>query len=333
MNCFGRYFKVCVFGESHGPSVGVVVDGCPPGIALSVEDFKKDLLRRRGGKLGTTSRVELDEPLIKSGVFKGKTTGTPIMIEFMNKNVSSDDYDELKYTPRPGHADFVAQKKYLGFQDYRGGGHFSGRITVGLVAAGVIAKKIIAPVKIRSYIEEIGGHRTNYQQLLHRAISEGDSLGAVLKCIARNVPVGLGEPFFDSVESMISHAIFSIPGVKGIEFGAGFECARMKGSEYNDPIVSISGKTITNNAGGINGGITNGNDLVFRIAVRPAASISKVQQTVDLRNGKIVNISVTGRHDCCIAIRFPPIVEAMTAIVLADFFIASKLIMGDSKYE
>lgn len=317
MNSFGRIFRLSVFGESHGECVGVLVDGCPAGISLTREDFTPDLARRQGGGKGTTPRKEGDEVLIKSGVFNGKTTGAPIMLLFENKNVDSRHYEAMKNTPRPGHADFVAAKKFSGFNDYRGSGHFSGRLTLALVAAGVIAKKIIQGIKVEARLLEVGGSK-EIEEKVEEAMQEGDSVGGTVECRARGTPIGLGEPFFDSVESLLSHAVFSVPAVKGIEFGAGFASAKMRGSECNDEIVSVDGKTSTNNAGGINGGITNGNELVFRVAVKPPSSISKAKRTVDLLTGKKVGISVQGRHDFCLALRVPVVLEAVTAIVLAD---------------
>ena len=320
MNTFGRIFKVSIFGESHGKAVGVLVDGCPAGIELNEKDFSDDLKRRKGGGYGKTERIEEDRPIILSGVFNGRTTGAPIMVIFENKNVRPADYEALKNLPRPGHADFVAFKKYGGFNDYRGGGHFSGRLTVGLVGAGVIAKKVTTPVRYRAEVMEVGGS-SEIGKPIREAKQNGDSVGGIVECVIENVPAGLGEPFFDSVESLLSHIVFSIPGIKGIEFGAGFTAARMRGSEYNDEIINIAGRTATNNAGGINGGITNGNSVVFRVAVRPTASILKKQKTINLETGKEEEISVKGRHDVCIALRFPVILEAVSAIVFADLML------------
>lgn len=320
MNTFGRIFKVSIFGESHGKAVGVLVDGCPAGIELNEKDFSDDLKRRKGGGYGKTERIEEDRPIILSGVFNGRTTGAPIMVIFENKNVRPADYEALKNLPRPGHADFVAFKKYGGFSDYRGGGHFSGRLTVGLVGAGVIAKKVTTPVRYRAEVMEVGGS-SEIGKPIREAKQNGDSVGGIVECVIENVPAGLGEPFFDSVESLLSHIVFSIPGIKGIEFGAGFTAARMRGSEYNDEIINIAGRTATNNAGGINGGITNGNSVVFRVAVRPTASILKKQKTINLETGKEEEISVKGRHDVCIALRFPVILEAVSAIVFADLML------------
>lgn len=317
MNSFGKLFRISIYGESHGAEVGVIIDGCPPGIPLSEEDFEKDLLRRKSGAKGTTPRLESDRPIIKSGVFNGKTTGAPIMIAFENTNVRSRDYDVLKDIPRPGHADFTAMKKYRGFNDYRGGGHFSGRLTLGLVAAGVTAKKIIAPISVRAILKEAGGDK-DIDRAVDKAVEDKDSIGGIVECEIQNIPVGLGEPFFDSMESMLAHMMFSIPAVKGIEFGAGFGAARMKGSEHNDRIIDVNGKTATNYAGGINGGITNGNPVVFRVAVKPTSSISLPQRTINLKTGELQDLEIEGRHDVCIALRVPVVVECAAAAVIAD---------------
>lgn len=323
MNSFGKLFRVSIYGESHGKEIGILIDRCPPGLELAEKDFEADLLRRKGGGKGTTPRLEKDAPLIKSGVFNGKTTGTPVLIAFENKDARGKDYGSLMDTPRPGHADFTAAKKYGGFNDYRGGGHFSGRLTLGLVAAGVIAKKIIQPLKVTAALVEAGGD-TDIERAVNKALEMKDSIGGIIKCEVFNVPVGLGEPFFDSVESMLSHMMFSIPAIKGIEFGAGFRAARMRGSECNDAILDADGKTETNHAGGINGGITNGNPLLFRVAVKPTSSISLPQRTVNLQTGKQVDLAIQGRHDTCIALRVPVVVECAAAIVLVDFMMQNK---------
>lgn len=320
MNSFGRLFRVHIFGESHGECVGIVIDGCPAGIPLSPLDFTQDLERRRGGKKGTTTRKEDDLPLLKSGVFGGKTTGAPITIIFENKDVNSSSYEKLKDLPRPGHADLVARKKFGGHNDYRGSGHFSGRLTACLVAAGVVAKKIMTKVKINSELIEAGGS-VHIDQSVESALSEGDSVGGIVECKIDGLLAGLGEPFFDSIESALSHAVFSIPAVKGIEFGAGFAAARMRGSEMNDDILNLDGKTATNNSGGINGGLSNSNQIVFRVAVKPTSSIRKTKKTVDMKTGRSADISVEGRHDACIALRVPVVLEAVCAIVLADFML------------
>jgi chorismate synthase len=325
MNTFGRLFRVSIYGESHGQEVGVLIDGCPAGLVLEEADFEKDLLRRKGGAKGTTRRVEPDKPVIKSGVFNGKTTGAPILIAFANTNVRSKDYEALKDTPRPGHADFTGMKKFGGFNDYRGGGHFSGRLTLGLVTAGVIAKRLIHPVAVTAKLIEAGGD-TDIERAIDKAVEMKDSIGGIIECRALNVAPGLGEPFFDPVESLISHMMFSIPAIKGIEFGAGFKAARMTGSEHNDLIIDIDGKTGTNYSGGINGGISNGNPLVFRVVVKPTSSISLPQDTVNMKTGKRVNLVIEGRHDVCIALRVPVVVENAAAIVLADLMLLEQKI-------
>lgn len=323
MNRFGHQFRVSLFGESHGKEVGVVIDGCPPGIPLDESDFTHDLNRRKGNSPGTTSRREPDHPRPVSGLFRGKTTGAPLTILFRNRDTRSGDYEEFRNIPRPGHADLTARIKYGGFNDYRGGGHFSGRLTVGIVAAGVIARKIIQPVKVRARLTEAGGD-SHPGEAVKRAVENNDSTGGIVECRAEGVPAGLGEPFFDSFESALSHIIFSIPAVKGIEFGSGFDSARMTGSENNDSILDRSGTTETNHAGGINGGITNGNEIYFRLAVKPTPSVSRPQRSVDMKTGKPAELRIRGRHDACIALRVPVIAESATAVVLADMMLRNR---------
>ena len=326
MNSFGRIFRVSIFGESHGESVGIVIDGCPAGLSLTVEDFLSDLERRKGGiQKGTTPRQEEDLPIFKSGIFNNRTTGAPITIFFENKNTRSSDYEKQRAIPRPGHAHFVANAKAGGFEDYRGSGHFSGRLTVALVAAGVIAKKLLNPLHIVSKILEIGGE-TDLDKGLQKAIDEKDSIGGIVECRVIGLPVGLGEPFFDSVESQLAHIVFAIPAVRGIEFGTGFAAVKMFGSMHNDAIENKEGKTTTNHAGGIVGGLTNGNELVFRIAIKPTSSTAKEQTTLNWETGKVESVSVKGRHDLCIALRVPVILEAVTAIVLADLLLLEQKI-------
>jgi len=321
MNSFGRLFRISIFGESHGSAVGIIIDGCPAGIELSEADFTTDIERRKGGtQKGTTPRQETDAPIFKSGIFQNKTTGAPLMIMFENNNTRSGDYEKQRAFPRPGHADFVAHKKFGGFEDYRGGGHFSGRLTVCLVAAGVVAKKLLQNISVVATILEIGGEQ-DLERGLQKAIEAKDSIGGIVECTVKGLPIGLGEPFFDSVESNIAHAAFSIPAVKGVEFGAGFLAAKMFGVEHNDSILDGEGKTETNNAGGIVGGITNGNDLVFRIVIKPTSSTPKEQETLNWETGSVETFSVKGRHDLCIALRVPPVLEAVTAFVLADLML------------
>ena len=320
MNSFGRLFRVTIFGESHGRGLGVVVDGCPAGIPLDARDFAPDLQRRKGGARGTTARIEADCPVLQSGVFDGWTTGAPIAILFENADARGADYESIVDIPRPGHADFTARIKFGGYPDCRGGGHFSGRLTLGLVAAGVVAKKTIMPVTVEARLCEAGGSG-DIEKAVERAMAENDSIGGIVECRSSSVPAGLGEPFFDSAESLISHLVFSIPAVKGIEFGAGFAGAAMMGSRHNDPFINAGGKTRTHHAGGISGGITNGNPLRFRIAVKPTPSISRPQTTFNLKSGKMTELKIAGRHDVCIALRMPVIAEAATAIVLADLLL------------
>lgn len=366
MNSFGRYFRVSIFGESHGPAIGIVMDGVPAGIPLSEDDFTEDIDRRRSGGDGTTPRREPDCPEILSGVHDGFTTGAPLTVIIKNENVHSSDYDLFRDMPRPGHADRAASVKWNGYNDMRGGGHFSGRLTLPIVAAGVVAKKILcrnAMIPINARCIEIGGidfssgmkimyicdnieasepsdtcrfgpceecpSRSAVEVLpipviaaIERAMEAGDSLGGVVECVVEGLPAGLGEPFFDSVESLISHAVFAIPGVRGIEFGDGFRASKMKGSEHNDPIGK-DGLPQKNGAGGINGGITNGAPVVFRVALKPTSSIRKKQHTMNFAKGEMSDLSVPGRHDSCFALRAPVVVEAMTAIVLADLVLLS----------
>ena len=325
MNTFGRIFRVHIFGESHGECVGLTVDGCPAGISLSVQDFAADIERRKPGALGTTPRKEDDIPQIKTGLFNGKTTGAPLTILFENNNTRSTDYEKQRAIPRPGHADYVANKKFGGYEDYRGSGHFSGRLTVCLVAAGVIAKKILKGINVNASIIEIGGE-ADLDKGLQKAFDAKDSVGGIVECRAVGLPTGLGEPFFDSAESLLSHAVFSIPAVRGIEFGTGFAATKMFGSQHNDSIEDKTGKTFTNHAGGIVGGLTNGNELVFRIAIKPTSSTPKEQHTYNTETGNVETFSVKGRHDLCIALRVPVVLEAVTAFVLADLLLLQQKI-------
>ena len=342
MNTFGRKYRVSIFGESHGEMIGVVLDGVPAGLELSEQDFEHDILRRKSGAKGTTPRIEADQPQIVSGVFEGHTTGAPLTIVFRNINTHSSDYSLFAAMPRPGHADLTAALKWDDCQDPRGGGHFSGRLTLPVVAAGVVAKKMLADLtmldetpcnEVSARIVELGGIGLGdvsaspdmtdcslpqqWKQAIDQAIKEGDSLGAVVECTVPSIDPGYGEPFWDSVESQLAHAIFAIPGVRGIEFGDGFKAAAMKGSEHNDPI-NPDGRPSKNGAGGINGGITNGAPITFRVAFKPTSSIRKTQQTYNFAKQEMDTLEVPGRHDVCFALRAPVVVEAMTAIVLAD---------------
>lgn len=336
MNTFGRKFRVSIFGESHGDMIGVVMDGVPAGLELSEQDFMPEIMRRKSGAKGTTPRIEADRPMIVSGVYEGHTTGAPLTVAFRNGNTHSDDYELFSSVPRPGHADFTAAVKWDDCQDPRGSGHFSGRLTLPVVAAGVVAKKILQDATIldespfsgvNARLIELGGiaacHHdgdalpAEWSEAIDQAIREGDSLGAVVECVVPSVDPGYGEPFWDSVEAVVAHAVFSIPGVRGIEFGDGFRASGMKGSEHNDPIGE-DGRPIRNGAGGVNGGITNGAPLLFRVAFKPTSSIRKAQCTFNFDKGCMDVLEVPGRHDVCFALRAPVVVEAMTAIVLAD---------------
>lgn len=319
MNTFGNNFKISIFGESHGCKLGVVIDGVRPGIVLDTNAFSADIARRRAGANGTTSRTEVDEPQLVSGVFRGHTTGAPLTIMFDNNNAQSADYERFVDIPRPGHADFVAACKFCGYNDYRGGGHFSGRLTLPLVAAGVVAKMHIAPTEVRATLLSVGGS-TNIAQAVEQAQAAADSVGGLVECCVNGLPVGVGEPFFGSVESAIAALAFAVPGIRGIEFGTGFAAASMRGSEHNDVLVNTNGATATNHAGGVVGGITNGNQLVFRVAVKPTASIGQPQSTINIRTGRPETLVVQGRHDACIALRIPVVMEAVAAIALADLY-------------
>ena len=336
MNTFGRRFRVSIFGESHGELIGVTLDGVPAGLELSEQDFMADILRRKSGAKGTTPRIETDQPSIVSGVFEGHTTGAPLTVVFRNTNTHSSDYSLFAAMPRPGHADLTAALKWDDCQDPRGGGHFSGRLTLPIVAAGVVAKKVLSDLtmldetpcnEVNARIVELGGIGLSgevqdglpeaWQQAIDQAVKDGDSLGAVVECVVPDIDPGYGEPFWDSVESQIAHAVFAIPGVRGIEFGDGFKAAAMKGSEHNDQIGE-DGRPVKNGAGGVNGGITNGAPIRFRVAFKPTSSIRKAQETFNFATGQMDTLEVPGRHDACFALRAPVVVEAMTAIVLAD---------------
>lgn len=314
MKTYGRKFKVELFGSSHSPRLGVVIGGIPSGFDLEQVDFMKDILRRKSGPFGTTARIESDEPGIED---RRKTDGT-VVISFDNRDVRPQDYESFRTSPRPGHADLVASQKY----GDKVPGWFSGRMTLPLVAAGAIAKALIAPLEINAALVEVGGvsaaDEMAVADALEKVSGEGDSLGGIVECVCSNIPAGIGEPFFDSLESLLSHAMFSIPGIRGIEFGDGFASARMKGSQHNDPIIDSEGHTSKNGCGGINGGISNGNPIIFRVAVKPTSSISREQISYNFESGRIGPLSVKGRHDVCFALRVPPVVEAMAAIVLAD---------------
>ena len=348
-NVFGNSITISLFGESHGEQIGVVIDGLTPGLDVDLDFMKKQLeLRKPHGKI-STQRVETDEPHIVSGVFEGKTTGTPICILFENNNTKSKDYSKIKDMMRPGHADYTALQKYHGFADYRGGGHFSGRITTPVVAAGAILIDALRKkgIQIGTHMKQCGTIQdvpfTDYDEeiakvnellfpvldekaaeemhaYIEAVASEGDSVGGTLETVVTGIPAGVGEPWFDSMESMLAHGIFSIPAVKGIEFGKGFDFATLKGSEANDSIEIKDGRiqTKTNHNGGINGGITNGMPILFSTVIKPTPSIYKEQDTVDISKMENVSYQIQGRHDPAIIHRARVVVDSITAIVLAD---------------
>jgi chorismate synthase len=356
-NSLGKLFTITSFGESHGRCVGVVVDGCPAGLPIIDEDIQREVdLRRPGASIASTNRAEADRVEILSGVYNGHTTGAPICMLVWNQDVDSSQYLKNRFLPRPGHADFTAFTKYGGFNDFRGGGRFSGRITVGYVMAGTIAKKLLGlkGIEVLAHTIEIGGIeaqpretdeiRRNIEsnalrcadsaaadkmlQAIEKARAEGDSLGGIIEAVALNAPAGLGEPVFDTLEGELAKALFSIPAVKGVEFGSGFSAAIKRGSENNDPLATKNGEiiTLTNNAGGILGGISNGMPVVIRVAVKPTPSIGKEQDTVDMQKMEPATLSIEGRHDACIVPRAVPVVAAMVATTLCDFAIRAGII-------
>ncbi len=357
-NSIGKEFTVTCFGESHGRCVGTVIDGCPAGLPLSVEDIQKELDKRLPKKSEIVSaRREEDKVELLSGTYEGFTTGAPICVLVWNKEVNSDSYEAIRHTPRPGHSDYPARIKYLGFNDNQGGGRFSGRLTVAYIMAGAIAKKLLqlASIEVLAYTSEIGGVKVQktpsiedvrvktfessvrcpdsivskkMENTILKAKSEGDSVGGIVECCALNVLPGVGEPLYDSLDADLAKTLFGIPAVKGVEFGVGFEAARMKGSENNDPYTMVDGevKTSTNNSGGILGGMSSGMPLVLRVAIKPTPSIDKKQKTVDLLEMKDTTIQVKGRHDACIVPKAVPVVESAVALVLIDQMLRAGLI-------
>ncbi|HJM36774.1 MAG: chorismate synthase [Dehalococcoidales bacterium] len=357
-NSFGQMFSITSFGESHGRCVGVTIDGCPAGLSLAETDVQKEVDRRRPGKRpGATQRTdEEDKVEIISGIFNGRTTGSPICLLVWNQDIDSTQYEETRMTPRPGHADYTAFVKYGGFNDFRGGGRFSGRITVSYVMAGAVARKLLGcfGIEILAHTVEIGGIKAETKELddikrnletnslkcadsvatmkmiraIETAQAEGDSVGGIIEGQALNVPAGLGEPIFDTMEGELAKAIFSIPAVKGIEFGSGFAAARKKGSENNDPFAVENEKivTSTNNAGGVIGGISNGMAITLRVVFKPTPSISLKQTTINLKEQKADSVSIRGRHDTCVVPRAVPVVESMMAITLCDFALRAGII-------
>ena len=324
-NSFGSKFRLEIWGASHAPEIGVRIYGVPAGIALAESDFEADLSRRRASAKGTTARHEKDIPQLHTGVADGVTTGETIEIVFQNGDTRSSDYLQFESHNRPSHIDFTARAKYGNDVDLRGSGQFSGRMTALLVAAGVVAKKIANGAEYNTQIVEIGGSRNKeeFSDIIASAMADGDSVGGVVECSVKGVQVGLGEPFFDSAESVISHLMFSVPAVKGVEFGSGFEGVRLRGSQRNDCFVDGEGHTATNNEGGINGGITNGNDLVVRVAIKPTPSISREQMTYNKELGAVAPLCIKGRHDACIVLRAAVVVESVVAIALAELTLNS----------
>lgn len=320
-NRFGERFRIEIYGASHAPALGVRIEGTPERMALSEADFTADLERRRSGRRGTTPRKESDTPHLVSGISDGLTDGSMLEIAFYNENTRSTDYEMFRCHPRPSHVDLVARRKYGEEFDLRGGGPFSGRMTLPMVAAGVVAKRILGEnVRFTTSIIEIGGERdcTKFDEVVEAAMRDGDSVGGIIECRISGIECGVGEPMFDSVESVSSHMLFSIPAVKGVEFGSGFAGVSLRGSERNDAIINADGKTRTNNEGGINGGIANGNDIVVRVAIKPTPTISCEQQTYNFESQKVEPLYAKGRHDACIALRAGVVVEAAMAIALAD---------------
>ncbi|MBU1018272.1 chorismate synthase [Patescibacteria group bacterium] len=320
-NSFGTLFKITTWGESHGPATGVVIDGCPAGLKIHEKDIQKELDRRKPGQSqSTTARKEADKIEILSGIFENKATGTPISLIIRNTDTRSKDYEKLKNLYRPSHADFTYDEKY-GFRDHRGGGRASARETTARVAAGAIAKKIIPFITFKTTLISPDF------KTIEAARKEGDSIGGLIECVIQNIPAGLGSPVFEKLDARLAQAMLSIPGTKGFEIGSGFKGAEMKGSEHNDEILTKKGKvmTKTNHAGGVVGGISNGMDIIFRVAFKPTASIAKKQQTIDQKGSK-KTIEIEGRHDPCIALRALPIVESMAALVLADEYLIQKTV-------
>lgn len=356
-NSLGKQFAITSFGESHGRCVGIIIDGCPAGLPITEEDIQREVNKRKPGiGMIATARVEEDKVEFLSGIFNGHTTGAPVCLLIWNKDIDSSEYERIRFLPRPGHADYTAFMKYGGFNDFRGGGRFSGRITATFVMAGAIARKLLnlIGVEVLAHTIEIGGIKAKPRGVdeikenidqnplrcadpkaakeMSRAIEkvkeEGDSIGGIIEGIALNVPVGLGEPVFDTLEGDLAKALFAIPAVKGVEFGSGFSAAGKRGSENNDLFTIRNGKivTVTNNAGGILGGISNGMPIVVRVAIKPTSSIAKSQETVNLKNMESASLEVKGRHDTCIVPRAVAVVESMMAVTLCDFAMRAGLI-------
>jgi chorismate synthase len=326
MNSYGTLFKITLYGESHQSHIGVVVDGMPPGILIDEEKIKDDLEKRRPGKIGTTKRIEKDEFIITSGVFNGYSTGSPIHLMIENQNIISKDYENLIHHPRPGHADFVAKIKYKGFQDYRGGGRFSGRLTAAIVMAGSLAKMIL-PFQFSNELIQVGSLKdlTKIDAYLEEVANQNDSVGGIILLKVKDIPIGLGEPFFQKLDAEIAKMLFSIPSVKAVEFGTGFSGIEYFGSQFNDEIINDKGLTKTNHSGGVTGGISNGNDLIVKVMIKPTSSIKKTQETFNFKSSEVERLEIEGRHDVCIARRAGIVLENAMAIVLADLFLMNKI--------
>ena len=356
-NSSGKLFTITSFGESHGRCIGVIIDGCPAGLPLTTDDIQREVDKRKPtASTASTKRMEEDKAEILSGIFNGHTTGAPICLLIWNRDIDSAEYEKTRFLPRPGHADYTAFIKYDGYNDFRGGGRFSGRITATFVMAGAVAKKLLnlIGVEVLAYTVEIGGIEAKpkkldeirknvennplrcadleagkeMERLVEKVRGEGDSIGGAIEGIALNVPAGLGEPVFDTLEGDLAKAFFAIPAVKGVEFGSGFSAAAKRGSQNNDPFTIRNGKivTVTNNAGGILGGISNGMPIVVRVVVKPTPSIGRSQETVDMKKLQGASLEITGRHDACIVPRAVPVVESMMALTLCDFAMRAGLI-------
>ena len=356
-NSLGKLFAITSFGESHGRCVGIIIDGCPAGLPITEQDIQREVDKRKPGvSMAATKRAEEDKVEILSGIFDGKTTGAPICLVIWNRDIDSSEYEKTRFLLRPGHADFTAFMKYGGFNDFRGGGRFSGRITATFVMAGAIAKKLLNLIGVEVLADtiEIGGVKAEPKDFdeirenvdknpikcadlkaaeamakaVEKVKAEGNSIGGIIEGIAVNVPVGLGEPIFDTLDGDLAKALFAIPAVKGVEFGSGFSATRKRGSENNDPFTIRNGNivTVTNNAGGILGGISNGMPIVLRVAIKPTSSIAKSQPTVNVKDMENASLTVKGRHDVCIVPRAVVVVESMMAVTLCDFAMRAGLL-------
>lgn len=326
MNSVGTLFKITLYGESHQDAIGIVIDGVKPGLKINWDLVQGDLALRRPGAVGTTPRVEKDNLEITSGIFNDYTTGSPLHIMIRNENVISKDYTHLKKQPRPGHADYVAGIKYNGFQDYRGGGRFSGRLTAPIVVAGSIAKQML-PFKFSHELVQVGAltDMSKLDQYLKDVAQKGESVGGIVELRVSNMMVGLGEPMFEKLDAKIGQMMFSIPAVKGVEIGTGFSGVTSFGSQFNDVYEDKTGKTLTNHSGGVSGGISNGNDLVIKVFVKPTSSIGKAQKSFNLETNKIESFEVGGRHDTAIVRRVGIVLENALALVLADLYLWHKI--------